>query len=411
MMQSNVHPKQFVGRVIILILDGFGVGQMPDFPSEDAGANTLANVDAAEGPLELTNLAKLGLGYLTSVAGVEQVPIPIAAYGKCALRHPGADTYMGHQELLGGGLDKVDLRLLSEIRANVIETLIRAGHVCTDYKEGLSPLLVDGCVLIADNIEARPRLNINVTASQDEISFEKLLEIGELVRSCVPVPRVIVVGGKGFGIKEIIANVREKELGQIGVDTPALGVYDDNYMVRHLGVDFTVDMQLPTKAVAAGYPVILLGKAADVVLCKGAIAEPIISTHLVFERMFNFLDQIESGLLVVNIQETDLSGHEEDTERYAQVLKLVDSLIPDLVSRLKLEDVLFITGDHGNDPTIGHSQHTREYTPALVFGGKIKPISLGLRTSLADIGATAADLMGVLPLGSGNSFLSEVLCS
>lgn len=410
-MQKNIYPKNYSGRVIILILDGFGVGLMPDFPSEDAGANTLANIDAAKGPLNLINLAKLGLGHLTPVAGVERVAIPIAAYGKCALGHPGADTYMGHQELMGGGLDNVDLRLLSEVRTVVIDTLIKAGHTCTDFQKGLSPLLVDGCVLVADNIEARPRLNINVTASQDEISFDKLLEIGELVRICVPVPRVIVVGGKGFGIKEIIANVREQEPGQIGVDTPALGVYDENYLVRHLGVDFTVDKQLPSKAVAAGYPVVLLGKAADVVLCKGAIAEPIISTRLVFERTIDFLNQMENGLLVVNVQETDLAGHEEDTDRYAKVLILVDSLLPDLLSHLKPEDILFITGDHGNDPTIGHSQHTREYTPALVFGSTINPIPLGIRATLADLGATAADLMGLLPLGSGNSFLSEVLCS
>jgi phosphopentomutase len=275
----------------------------------------------------------------------------------------------------------------------------------------MSPLIVDGCVLVADNIEARPRLNINVTASQDDISFEDLTRIGEIVRAAVPVPRVIVVGGRGFGIDDIRAHVKERAPGQIGVDTPELGVYDEHYQVRHLGVDFAVDRQLPSRAIRAGYDVVLLGKAADVVRCDGAVAENIVPTADVLSRAASHLDAMTGGLIVANVQETDLAGHEEDVPRYARMLRTVDERLPELLDRLRPGDALFITGDHGNDPTIGHSQHTREYTPAIAYGPAINPVPLGVRATLADIGATAGDILGVPPLGSGHSFLKEISCS
>jgi phosphopentomutase len=115
------------------------------------------------------------------------------------------------------------------------------------------------------------------------------------------------------------------------------------------------------------------------------------------------------GLIVANVQETDLSGHEQNPRRYADVLELVDRMLPELLDQLGDDDVLLITGDHGNDPTIGHAQHTREYTPVLVVGPAVRPVDIGLRESLADIGATAADLLGVLPIRSGRSFAHEVL--
>lgn len=399
-------------RVIVLVLDGFGVGCMPDHPAEDGGANTLLHVDATQGPLGLPNLAALGLGLLTPVPGVDAVVTPTGAYGRCASRHPGADTYLGHQELMGGELDEVRLRLLSEVRQEVVGALTAAGHRCEDMVEGQSPIVVDGCILVADNIEARPRLNINVTASQDEVSFDELAGVGRIVRAVVRVPRVIVVGGRGFGIDEIRAHVTERAVGQVGVDTPRLGVYDDHYQVRHLGVDLALDRQLPTRAVAAGYAVALLGKAADVVRCDGAVAENIIPTAEVLARAGEHLDAMSGGgLVVANVQETDLAGHEQNAARYAETLAVVDAGLPGLMGRLRPGDALLVTGDHGNDPTIGHSQHTREYTPAICYGPDLAAVPLGVRSSLADIGATAADLLVLPPLGSGTSFVKEMTCS
>lgn len=398
-------------RVVVLVLDGLGLGAMPDAAPEDAGSNTLLHVDRHR-RLRLPTFEMLGLGNLTAAPGVAGVSAPRAALGRCTLQHPGADTFMGHQELMGGSLDLMRLCLLSEIRDAVVGALQDAGHSVEPLLDGSSPLLVDGRAVVHDNIEARPRLNINVTASLDDIDFEELTRIGEVVRAVTPVPRVIVVGGRGYDLEAIRRHVKEPTPGQIGVDTPGLGVYDENYRVRHLGLDFGSREQVPSRAHSVGHEVVLLGKAADVVRCEGATTDNAIPTEEVLHKTIEHFSDMKHGLIVANVQETDLSGHEQDPGRYADVLEQVDEMLPELLGRLGEEDYLLITGDHGNDPTIGHSQHTREYTPALMVGAQVSPIDLGLRETLADIGATAADLLGVLPLPSGLSFAGEALaCS
>jgi phosphopentomutase len=399
-------------RVVVLVLDGLGLGAMPDAPREDAGSNTLLHIAETVGSLRLPTLESLGLGNLTPATAVAETATPRAALGRCTLVHPTADTFMGHQELMGGSLDGVQLRFLAEIRDEVEGALRAAGYTVESLIDGQSPLLVNGCAVVADNIEARPRLNMNVTASLDAITIEELTRIGEVVRAVTPVPRVIVVGGRGYDVDGIRAHVKEPVPGHIGVDTPALGVYDEHYRVRHLGLDFGSDAQVPNRARAAGHEVVLLGKAADVVLCDGAVKDNLIPTEGVMRETIGHLAAMSHGLIVSNVQETDLSGHEENAQRYAQVLEQVDRMLPELLDGLGEDDVLIITGDHGNDPTIGHSQHTREYTPLLAVGPRVAPVDLGLRGSLADVGATAADLLGVLPVRSGTSFAKEVLqCS
>jgi phosphopentomutase len=395
-------------RVVVLVLDGLGLGAMPDAPPEDAGSNTLLHVDEAAGPLGLPTLAALGLGRLTDAPGVAAAEHPRAAFGRCALKHPGADTFMGHQELMGGGLDGVELRLLAELRGEVEGALRAAGYDVEPMIDGQSPLLVNGCALVADNIEARPRLNINVTASLDDIDLEELTRIGQVVRDVTPVPRIIVVGGRGYDVDAIRAHIKERTPGQIGVDTPELGVYDEHYRVRHLGLDFASHQQAPSRAKAAGHEVVLLGKAADVVHCEGAVTDNLVPTEGVMRKTIDHLAAMDHGLIVSNVQETDLSGHEEDADRYGRVLETADRMLPELLDGLRDDDVILITGDHGNDPTIGHSQHTREYTPVLAFGPNVPAVEVGLRESLADIGATAADLLGVLPVRSGRSFAKEL---
>jgi phosphopentomutase len=398
-------------RVVIVVLDGFGVGAMDDLAPDEPRGHTLLQIAQEAGPLELPNLCAMGLGNLTDVDSVPPAVSPSAAYGRSALAHPGADTYLGHQELMGGGLDQVELRLLSEVRDRVQAALEDAGHEVSDLTPGQSPLVVDGCVLVADNIEARPRLNINLTASLSDIAFDQLTEIGQIVRSVVSVPRVIVVGGRGYTLDDMRQHIVERTPGQIGVDTPGLGVYDEHYQVRHLGVELNLEHQLATRAGRAGLPVVLLGKAADVIHCEGAVANNVIPTADVLDEVAAHLARLDEGLVIANVQETDLAGHEQDAQRYADTLHLFDAGVPRLLGDLRSDDVLLITADHGNDPTIGSSQHTREYSPVLAAGPTITPVDLGIRSSLADIGATAAELLGVGPLGSGRPFTPEVLCS
>jgi phosphopentomutase len=114
---------------------------------------------------------------------------------------------------------------------------------------------------------------------------------------------------------------------------------------------------------------------------------------------------------VANVQETDLAGHEEDRDRYREVLRLVDSKLPQLLEQLRPDDALFVTADHGNDPTSGSSRHTREYVPLLAYGAAFQPVDLGIRSTLADVAATVGDLQQLEELESGASFLKEISCS
>ena len=115
---------------------------------------------------------------------------------------------------------------------------------------------------------------------------------------------------------------------------------------------------------------------------------------------------ISDGLIMANVQETDLAGHSQDVEKYAEKLKLVDDYLPKIIDKMKGDDILVITGDHGNDPTIGHNHHTREKALLLVYGKKIRPVKLGERKTLSDIGATIADYFGVEKTENGESFLN-----
>lgn len=397
------------GRAVVVVLDGFGVGAAPDCPLEESGSHTLAHV-AGNDTLDLPVLASLGLGRLVPEA-VKPEDCPVGAYGRLAPVHPGADTYLGHQELMGGGLSRVELKLMDDIGDAIAQALVAAGHRVEPLVHGLSMLLVDGVAVVHDNIEARARLNVNVTASLDDIGFDELTDIGLVVRGAVNVSRVIVVGSRGYDIDDIRAHIVHRGDGHIGVDTPGLGVYSEHYQVRHLGLEFPVERQLPTRMRESGGQVFLLGKAADVVRCEGAVLENLVPTAQVFDATVRYLEQMERGLIVANVQETDLAGHEQDRDRYARVLQLVDARLPELLERIGPDDALFVTADHGNDPTSGSSRHTREWVPLLAYGPSVRAVDLGTRSSLADVGATIAELQGLEPLESGTSFAKEMLCS
>ena len=180
-------------------------------------------------------------------------------------------------------------------------------------------------------------------------------------------------------------------------------------MVRHLGYGVNPEVQIPTILHENGYPVSLIGKVADVIECKGAKYYPKVGTHGVMELILEKMKHQNNGLIAANVQETDLSGHSQDPKRYARKLMVVDKYLGKVMEKMKTEDVLIITGDHGNDPTIGHSHHTREKTLLLVYGKKLKPTDLQERATFSDIAATIADYFDINKPESGESFLN-IIC-
>lgn len=396
-------------RVLLIVIDGFGIGAMDDALPRDAGAHTLRSILRTTGGLEIPHLARLGLAEVAGVSGLRTAfALAHGAAGSARLGYAGADTYLGHQAMMGVDMGATEFHLLADRDEAIRARLIELGHDAERIRPDASPLLVDGVAIVADNIEAAPGLNINVTASCDEIDFDALVEIGQIVRSVVSVPRVIVVGGRGYAVADVVRSITVRAAGHVGVDTPGLGVYDEHYQVRHLGGTTASSSALPGRVVQAGRPVLLLGKAADVVECPEAERSNDIRTGDVLDRTREALTHGFDGLIVANIQETDLAGHEQDATRFRQVLEEVDRGLPALAAALGPTGILVVSADHGNDPAVGHSQHTRELVPVLMSGDAVSRVDLGVRDSLADVGATIADLLGVGPLTMGRSFAGAV---
>lgn len=395
-------------KAIILVIDGMGVGAMDDVNTvrpQDKGTNTLKHVLEAHPDINLPTFQSLGAGLVVSAPNLSPVTTPLASYGKCNLAHEGADTFQGHQEIVGSLPNPpaaVPFRHASPLIRKALE---RAGY---RVEQPLGPegfLLVNSLVIVADNIEGEPFLNYNVTAPLDYIPFEEVLKVGTIVRQNSKVSRVIVLGGTNVTIRDILAAVEKTSYGALGVNCTKSGVYRQGYMVRHLGNISRPDLQVTGLARKKGLPVTLIGKAADVLFAEGAVFEPCVETEGVMKILHRWVQGMKNGLIVANVQETDLAGHSMDSRKWATKLAAVDAHLPLILGSLLDDDLLIITGDHGNDPVKGNGHHTREKTLLLAYGRKFKPCDLGERSTLADIGATVASYLGLGKTEAGSSFL------
>ncbi|GAB3473503.1 phosphopentomutase [Nocardiopsis coralliicola] len=391
----------------LLVLDGLGAGALADAGAlrpDDAAADTLGSVarwsaSARGRPLEVPHLAGLGLVEVRpDLSGVLAPPAPLlrARGARSGLGYPGADSFAGHQTLMGADMSHVVLRRLAESQGSVTGALRAAGHRVAPL-DGGPVLVVDGAALVHDNLEADPGLNWNVSGRLEDLSFEQILSIARTVRAAAPVARVIAVGGHAE--QPLRASVRAGDGGTVGLDTPASGFYRNGGLrVQHLGAAVDHARQLHEVAAAHGHPVTLVGKAADLLVTDRAVdRRPAVETDRILDLT---ADAAGRGLTVANVQQTDLAGHSRDHAAFADQLEAADRRLPELTARLGPSDLLVITGDHGNDPGIGHAFHTREAVPVLAAAGRPGQPGRGADlASLADIGASTAAWLG-LPGGS-----------
>ncbi|MBU9727210.1 phosphopentomutase [Diplocloster modestus] len=399
-------------KVICLIVDALGIGQMEDVPlmsRQCEPANTLLHVSRYGHRLHIPVMQKLGLGNIARADGLEAAGVKaLASCGKMELGYEGADTYLGHQIIMGSGSLNYKKITVQSLCNDIIEYLIQNGHTAVLYQASPGPVLVDGCVMIADCMEAAPGLSLNVTASLQDVSLDYVMEIASLVRDIVPVTRVIVVCSEIFSFTQIESAMVTRENGASGVDTPHLCLLDEKITLRHLGLKLDLNGQCPTRVARTKTPVYLIGKAADVVQCPQARVISLVDTEKIFQTVEQIITTTDDYLVIANIQETDLAGHSQDFKRWADLLEQVDRHIPTLLEAVGDDGAFILTGDHGNDPYVGKGQHTREYTPCLLYSSKYIPNHLGIRKTLADIGATIADLFDAGPTQGGISLLREL---
>lgn len=384
---------------------------MDDVPivrPEDTGSNTCGHILDNIPDLRLKNLETLGIMNALGRETEFMKKNPKATYGISSLMHYGADTFYGHQEIMGTKPKKPIKEPFSKSIDKVYEAIKKAGYKVEYMGDKLKFLLVNGCVTVADNIEADFGQIYNLTAALDLISYSEVLKIGKIVRDVVEVSRVIPFGGINVSVEDILNAAEEKEGNFIGINAPKSGVYNEGYQVIHLGYGINPQVQVPTILGKNIIPVVLLGKVADIVENDYGKSISCVDTKQVMELTLEEMDKMDAGFICINVQETDLAGHAQDVQRYAKKLKIADEYIGYIMEKLEEEDILIVMADHGNDPTIGHSHHTRENVPILVYGKNIKEGFAGHRKTLSDVGATAMDYFRLNGIENGTSFLSSI---
>ncbi len=396
-------------RFVVIVLDGFGMGAMADAATARPGdevSSTFGSILKDFPELKLPTLEKLGLMNAYGKESAAMAFSPTANFGTSELMHWGADTFMGHQEIMGTRPKRPTAQPFQQKVDETKAHLEAHGHkVQIRQTDGLRYLLVDDYVCVGDNIDADLGMAYNCTAPLDFISFEQELEIGKLVRDVATVNRVIPFGGTGNTIEDVLAAEETREGQYIGIHAVKSKSYRQGYQCLHLGYGVDKTVQAPTILTTAGIPVTLMGKVADVVENDGGKSVSCVPTAEVLELTIQELKEMDYGFICTNVQETDLAGHSQDSTWYRKLLETSDEKIGRMLPLLGPEDVLLIMADHGNDPNIGHNKHTRENVPLLVYRQGLSGVKLGLRKSLSDVGATVCGFFGVQAPQNGESFL------
>lgn len=393
-------------RAILLIIDSLGIGYMEDVKKvrpQDEGANTFYHILDKSKNIDIPNLEMLGIN---RVVGHQRLKknLSVASYGVINLQHYGADSYAGHQEIMGSRPKKPLMKPFVFFIDKVKADLKKEGYQVEIPDIKRPYLLVNKMVVVADNIETDYGQIYNVTAPLDYISFEEVLKIGRIVRNNVQVNRVIALGGKNVSLEQIIGSIETREDGLIGVNSPKSKVYEVGYQARHLGFGVDPENQISSILPKMKKEVTLIGKMQDVIECDKAKKIPAVDTELVMKEVVKQLSEMKEGLIAATVQETDLAGHAQDVNLYTKKIMMVDKYLSDIIANMTKDDLLIISADHGNDPTIGHSQHTREKTFLLVYGKELSSNYLGERQTLSDIAATIAEYFNSSNPENGQSF-------
>ena len=382
----------------LVVLDSVGIGGAPDAAAfGDAGSATLQHVAEAVGGLDLPNLGRLGLGRVAEVKGVPPEPDAAGAFGAMIERSPGKDTTTGHWEIAGVILDKAFPTYPNGFPPDVIdafETAIGRGTLGNVAASGTEIIERLG----ADHVSSGKPIVYTSADSVFQIAAHiEVIPLDELYEMC-RVARAMMRGPHEVG--RVIARPFEGEPGSF-VRTPD----------RH---DFSV---LPPKQTVldalsgAGREVRGVGKISDIFGGRGVTASrPTRSNAETVRALIDELREIDRGLVFANLVDFDQAfGHRNDPRGYADALEAFDRELPAILEALMPDDVLFITADHGNDPTTPSTDHSRERVPLLVAGRQVLGgTSLGERPTFADCAATIAELQGVAFDCPGTSFAATL---
>lgn len=387
-----------MSRVVILLLDGVGCGELPDAAAYgDAGSDTLGNLSRAVGGLDLPNLASLGLGNIIAIEGVPPVAEPRACFGRMAEASPGKDSTSGHWEVAGLVLDRAFDTFPHGFPAELI-----AAYEQAIGRKTLGNVVESGTEIIKRLGDEHVRTGSPIVYTSADSVFqvachEDVVPVEELYRIC--------------RVARDLLN-RDHRVGRV-IARPFVGK-PGSYARTPRRRDFSLPPHGPTlldRVKDAGQPVAAIGKIDDLFAHRGYTEHHhSVSNRECVELTLGALGRLDAGLLFANLVQFDMDwGHRNDPVNFARGLADFDALLPAVLDKLRPGDLLFITADHGNDPTTASTDHSREHVPLLCLGPGIRcGVDLGTRPTFADLGQTAADFLGVEPTPHGTSFLEDI---
>jgi len=388
------------GKVILIVLDGVGIGELPDARTyADEGSNTLSNTAAAVGGLEVPHLAALGLGNIWPITGVAPATSPAASFGRMAQLSKGKDSTTGHWELAGLITGTPFPVYPQGFPADMMAAFLSE----TGCRGFLGNTTASGTAIIHDLGDEHIRTGhpivytsadsvFQIAAHESVIPLQRLHEICRITRDRVCTGR--------HAVSRVIAR-------------PFIGI--SGHFTRTAGRrDFSLEPSGPTLLdllSANGIATTGIGKVDDLFARRGlAVMEHTRSNAEGIEALLKAMREPGGGMIMVNLGDFDtLYGHRNDPSGFAAALAEFDRRLPQILETVAPGDVLMITADHGNDPTTPSTDHSREYVPLLCFVRGGSAAALGTRPTFADAGKTAAEFFGVSGSIAGTSFLKEVM--
>lgn len=381
-------------RVFLIVLDSFGIGEMPDAGEYgDKGTNTIGSVSTSQ-YFNVPNLKKMGLFNIDGVKCQKQevVEKPLAAIARMKEASKGKDTTIGHWEIAGLISSNPLPTYPNGFPKEVIDEFTKLtgrGVLCNKPYSGTEVIkdygkthLETGDVIVYTSADSV----FQIAAHEDVIPLETLYEYCKKARA-------MLQGEHAVG--RVIAR---PFIGEDGNFTRTSNRHD--YSLEPIG-DTMLD-----KIKEAGKSVIAVGKINDIFAGKGITEYTYTKGNAEgIERTIEYLDKNFEGLCFINLVDYDmLYGHRNDIDGYAKAMTAFDEKLPDIISRMKEDDILMITADHGCDPGyVQSTDHSREYTPFIMYGKNINPINYGTRDTFADIAATILDYLGIEKKVAGTS--------
>ena len=386
--------KSKSNRVILIVLDSVGIGYLPDAHLYgDEGSNTLGHIVEKYPALHIPNMISLGLGNIDPSNLLPKVENPLAAYGKAMEQSAGKDTTTGHWEIAGSILEKPFLTF-----PDGFPTSFMAEFEAAIGSKTIGNYSASGTAIIDDLGDEHVRTGFPIVYTSADSVFQIAMH-----EAVIPIE-------KQYEICQIARDMLtgDYEVGRV-IARPFVGT-SGQYTRTSRRKDFAT--MPPDNVLDAinkqGKEVLGIGKIYDIFAGKGITRSiKTANNQEGIEATISAIENDEASLIFTNLVDFDMHfGHRRDVVGYAQCLEVFDAKLPEIMSKMKEDDILIITADHGNDPTWTGTDHTREYIPILIYGQNVpKAYNFGVRNSFVDIAATVADALGMDFETTGSSCL------